>query len=98
MALSSGKNTDQHVLRLLTAEFADSASATGSNYAVRSSFVTTGGSGCCSIAPALVLLASSAFSSAPTSIANPVQYSHTMSATAAPSVPYVLLKFAKLRK
>ena len=48
--------------------------------------------------PALLILASSAFSSAPTSMAKPVQYSQTINAIAAPSVPYVLLKFAKCRK
>jgi hypothetical protein len=42
-------------------------------YAVRSSLVITGGSGFSSMAPFLVFFASSALSSAPTSIANPVQ-------------------------
>ena len=45
----------------------------GTRYAVRSSLVITGGSGCSSIAPFFVFLANSALSSAPTSIAKPVQ-------------------------
>ena len=68
------------------------------DHAVRSRLVIEGGSSCCSTAPRSVFFAYSALSSAPISMANPVQYSHTIRATAAPSVPYVLLKFAKPRK
>ena len=46
-----------------------------------------GSSSFCSIAPSFVFFASSAFNSAPTSVANPVQYSHTINAMPAPRVP-----------
>ena len=49
--------------------------------------VIAGGSRFCCSFPSRLILASSAFSSAPTSMAKPVQYNQTISAIAAPSVP-----------
>ena len=49
--------------------------------------VIAGGSRFCCSFPSWLIFASSAFSSAPTSKAKPVQYNQTISAIAAPSVP-----------
>ena len=49
--------------------------------------VMGGGSRFSCILPSLLILASSAFSSAPKSMAKPVQYSHVIRAIAAPNVP-----------
>ena len=57
------------------------------DYAVRSSLIVVGSSGFCSIGPFFIFLASSAFNSAPTSRANPVQYNQIIRATPAPRVP-----------
>ena len=56
----------------------------------KSSLVISGDWGCCWMGPAWERLASSELNFAPTSMAQEVQYSHTIDATAAPSVPYVL--------
>jgi hypothetical protein len=55
--------------------------------AAKSMLVIAGGSCFSSTLPALLILASSALSSAPTSMAKPVQYNQTINAIAAPSVP-----------
>src|SRR5438034_11242489 len=68
-----------------------------SSQAAKSIFVIEEGSCFSRTGPSRLIFASSEFNSAPTSIAKPVQYNHTMSAIAAPSVPYVLLKFDNLR-